>query len=76
MRKEATILDKLLKVPEAAAQLGRSRWHIYDLVNAGLLERHYGGVKGNRLQISERDLQKYIDSIKAPPLPKTRESAA
>lgn len=69
-------MDKLLKVPEAAERLTCSRWHIYDLVKDGLLERHYGGRKGNILRISERDLQKYIDSTKAPSLPKTRNSAA
>ena len=70
-------MDQLLTVPEAAERLRRSRWHIYDLVADGVLERHYSGRPGKKpsLRISERDLQAYINSIKAAPIPKQRGSA-
>lgn len=64
--------DRLLTVPQAAQRLACSRWHIYDLVNAGKLDRRYGGTNGRTLRLSESDVHKYIDSIKAAPLPATK----
>lgn len=71
-------MDQFLTVPQAAERIACSRWHIYDLVADGVLEKHYAGRPGKkpRLRISERDLQAYIDSIKAPAIPKQRGSAA
>jgi excisionase family DNA binding protein len=68
------IKDELMTVPKAAERLDCSRYHVYDLVNAGLLPRRLGGTKGNRLRIAESDLQAYIDSTRAP-LPKRTTAA-
>lgn len=57
---------KLVSIPEAAARLGCSRGHIYNLIAAGKLARHNIALTGSKIRVSEEDLDRYIESTALP----------
>lgn len=60
---------KLISVPEAAARIGCSRSHIYNLVAAGLLARYDIGLGArSKVRLSDEDVDRYIREA-AQPIP-------
>lgn len=57
---------QLLTIPEAAARLGVSRGHIYNLVAAGQLDRYNVALKGSKIRISDESVDRYIAQAAQP----------
>lgn len=64
---------RLLTIPEAADRIGCSRAHVYNLISAGLLNRHdislpprNGGPRRPKTRVSDTDVDAYIESIRQP----------
>lgn len=57
---------KLISVPEAAARIGCSRGHIYNLLAAGRLKRHDIALKGTKTRLSDEDVDRYIRESEIP----------
>ncbi|SNR32713.1 helix-turn-helix transcriptional regulator [Blastococcus mobilis] len=59
---------RLLTIPQAAARLGCSRPHVYDLIAAGKLRRYNISAKpgSTKTRVSDEDIDAYIKSIEMP----------
>ncbi len=57
---------KLISVPEAAAMIGCSRGHIYNLITERKLKRYDIAIKGTKTRLSDEDVQRYIREAEAP----------
>lgn len=58
---------KLISVPDAAARIGCSRSHIYNLIAAGRLRRHDISLRGrSKVRLSDEDVDRFIHDSAQP----------
>lgn len=57
---------KLISVPQAAAKIGCSRSHIYNLIAAGKLRRYDIALRGTKVRLSEEDVDRFIEEAEQP----------
>lgn len=58
---------KLISVPQAAARLGCSRSHVYDLVKMGALRRYNISARGkSKVRLDDEDVDRYIREAEQP----------